>query len=537
QFDNKEFLAAWDDLHQRCPWQTIFQSRAFVHTWYRLFNGSYLPVIIRTYKDQTLTGLFTLAKTRKGNMITGAGGEQAEYQVWLSQDNDNNQFIKEALTCVQKKFPEAFLMLRYVPSGAPKNWLVTDKNWQKKSVIRMKKQPLMQMDRDLFEKRLNAKTIREKIKRLQRLGDLKLQKVTEYDQFAAMLDELIIHYEFRKGATYNVAPFTTEPNKKTLLLELFRLEMLHVTVLKLNEEIISSTVNTIDGKRVMLKGLNAHVPFYSKHSPGLLHLLMLGKYLSEEGMEAFDLTPGDDFYKDKLATLIEEPAQVWITSNRVAYYKLTITESLKKAINNRLIKRGMDPRTVFTGTQKATDKLRFLKQRGIRHGLNKVKGLFSGRKKNQAYVIRREPNPGMIKVKKNNLYDLLQFDAKGSRITRWEFLAEAMKRFEYGEHAFTFTENGQLMACAWLRGKYSVPIPDLNIPKLPEESAVIHAIYTHSRFTRLQPFLNAVAEEVSCGQNKRDIYLISENMSPEILSQADPNGSLTPINDKDSYYQ
>lgn len=392
----------------------------------------------------------------------------------------------------------------------------------------------MQTESTLFDKRLHAKTIREKIKRLQRLGTLKFEKVTEYEQFAAILDELIIHYEFRKGATYNLGPFNAEPNKKALLLELFRLNMLHVTLLKLNEEIISSTVNTIDGNRVLLKGLNAHVPFYSKHSPGLLHLLMLGKFLAQEGYAFFDLTPGDDSYKDKLATHLEHPAKIWITTNRLSFFRINFTESLKKTLFDRLVQMGKDPRLILVQTQKVIDRLNFFKKQGVKHGLNQVKRLLTRTKKN-TYVIKKE-NSTVIKVKKNSLYDMLQFDAGGSRVTRWEFLAEAMKRFELGEQAYTYSDNGRLMACAWLRGKYSMPIAGLN-PGLPEESAVIHGIYTHHQFSGLQPFLNAVAEEVSCQMKKRDIYLISEPIDSQILAPAELSKGCGSTNDKGSYYQ
>src|SRR5687767_11402528 len=58
---DEAFQTGWDTLYQACPWATVFQSRAFVTTWYRIFQNEYLPVLLKAGPPDQPTGLLTLA--------------------------------------------------------------------------------------------------------------------------------------------------------------------------------------------------------------------------------------------------------------------------------------------------------------------------------------------------------------------------------------------------------------------------------------------------------------------------------------------
>jgi hypothetical protein len=87
------------------PLATVYQAKEFISTWYRVYQNKYLPVVVKETKEGKLTGLLTLARNNKGEIV-GAGTSQAEYQVWLSQD-DEGRFIKKAITAVKQEFMEA----------------------------------------------------------------------------------------------------------------------------------------------------------------------------------------------------------------------------------------------------------------------------------------------------------------------------------------------------------------------------------------------------------------------------------------------
>lgn len=142
---------------------------------------------------------------------------------------------------------------------------------------------------------------------------------------------------------FNLNFFLSDPLRQTFLLKLFEQKLLHVTILKLDEAIIASNVGATGKKWVHLQGVNTHDPSYAKYSPGILHFLMLGKQLAEEGMEVFDLTPGADTYKVGLATDYTTAHQLYIGNSlgKVAgELKLLFVDNIKKVAAGLGMKEG-----------------------------------------------------------------------------------------------------------------------------------------------------------------------------------------------------
>src|SRR5690349_20798869 len=125
-----DFLHSWDALYHACLWATVYQGKEFVSTWYEIYRDKYFPIIVRETTDGKLTGLVTLARNKKGEIV-GAGASQAEYQVWLSQD-DNGSFIKNAITVIKQQFHGSDIQLRFVPAETPLNWIENDHIWKKR---------------------------------------------------------------------------------------------------------------------------------------------------------------------------------------------------------------------------------------------------------------------------------------------------------------------------------------------------------------------------------------------------------------------
>ncbi len=105
--------------------------------------------------------------------------------------------------------------------------------------------------------------------------------------------------------------------KKDLLKALFRLQLLHVSVLKVNEKIIAAVIAITEKDWLCLAGINCHSPFNARlYSPGLMHFILLAKLLKEEGITWFDLTPGYDTYKEELANRHHEVKELLISNSR-----------------------------------------------------------------------------------------------------------------------------------------------------------------------------------------------------------------------------
>ncbi|WP_461491812.1 GNAT family N-acetyltransferase, partial [Pontibacter sp. HJ8] len=200
-----------------------------------------MPVVVIKTNGAKLTGLFTLAKDLHGR-ITGAGTNQAEYQVWLASSADSRDFFRDALSEIRRKFPQSNITLKYIPATAPLDWAESGMLRKTPYFLRSAGHPLVVINKDNIAQELKKKNRREKINRLKRMGELRFEKITDRQTFTAIIDELAIQSDFRKGAMYNKSVFQSEPFRKDFLCSLFDQNILHATLLRLNEEIISSNV-------------------------------------------------------------------------------------------------------------------------------------------------------------------------------------------------------------------------------------------------------------------------------------------------------
>ncbi len=353
-------------------------------------------------------------------------------------------------------------------------------------------QPLMVINEANFTQELRKKNRKEKINRLRRQGQLRFERVSDSAEFSAVFDELSLQYDFRKEAMFNRSFIHSDPLRKVFLHCLFEQGLLHTTLLKLDETIIASNVG-VSGKNVVhLQGMNTHAPSYAKYSPGIIHFLMLGKQLADEGIAVFDLTPGADAYKSSLATGFVIAHQLEIVgaySKIIKGLKFIVKEQLKKAA----LVVGLKPQVL----KKVKWQIRFIrvklaenKKEGVYHF---IKLLFKSTAGAKVIRIFEGSSKGKqaegVEVKINSLSDLLGYAPCRLDPTRWEFLSEAMRRLEGGESCYTWSDGGSLLGCAWLAG------PRTSVPgEVPEGTAVLQGLYLHAAGVGRQgDFLKAVA--------------------------------------------
>jgi hypothetical protein len=495
----------WDALYEACPWATVFQSRAFVTTWYQTYRNKYLPIVVKQVEEGRLTGLLTLAKYKSG-LIVGSGGDQSEYQVWLATNANEEVFIKKALTELNKHFTKTKIQLKYIPGNVAVRCIMEDSFLKKRCLLKTVKQPLMKTDAARISNELRKKNRREKINRLKRIGELKFEQITEGAVFSSILDELIVQYNFRKMAKYNTAFFLKDPLRKKFLLSLFEHGLLHVTVLRLNEEIIASNVSVTGKNWLHLQGINTHSPSYSKYSPGILHFLMLGRLLADEGIEVLDLTPGGDSYKEGLATDYTLAHMLCVSSVYRHFFekiKVTLVKRFKKIAAAIGIKqpglKEIKKKTFFL-----IEKLAYAQKQRLSFSIKVFISHIRSSKKNWKYTAQSDAlvkPSALVPINKNSLGDLLQFEAEGSRMSRWEFLEAAMHRFEVGQSAYTFCEGGRLLAVVWLGGEAVTPTRSS-----PEEAILLQGVYCHpGGQCRLKAFLLSVAAAVNSTQPRRQL--------------------------------
>lgn len=522
--EDTRFLGEWNHLWKACPWATVFQSPSFVATWYRIYRKDFVPVIIRTIHAGKVTGLLMLAADKNG-LITGAGANQAEYQVWLTADANDEQFIKNALLELRRVFPRRKLLLKYIPAEVSLGWTEKDPKWRQRCFVKTSSHPLMIVNGTHLTSELRKKNRKEKINRLSRLGELTFERINDYDVFAAIFDELALQSDFRKGAMYNKISFKNDPLKKEFLLALFETNNLHATVLKINDKIISANVSMQSPNQVHLQGINSFDAAYARHSPGIIHFLMLGKMLADEGVKVFDLTPGADPYKDMLATEHTRATTLSIGNNFHGFAG-RLKYGIHHFLKNKALGFGIKAQTLKKVKRDLTNyktKLRNITPASF--------GAMSGRfidklkarsKDSKCWIVQYAalPTTGLMSIQQDNLQDLLEFDNHETWYSKQEFLSDAMRRLEIGEHGYSWVENGTLLGCAWLTtGKHATA--ESATGRTDGWFISLSGLYYHQKASkRLSLFLQSVAAELAADTICETFYIVNNCNDQRIFEKA-----------------
>ncbi|UCS92969.1 GNAT family N-acetyltransferase [Echinicola marina] len=449
---NQNFQRGWDNLYYHCPWATVFQHRSFISSWYQMYQEEFQPIIISEQYGKVITGIIHLAiptkELKKKSMVKihGAGEFNAEYHAWLTKSN-NNSFIKTSLSLLLREFPKCKVILRYLPPETPLSW-TNSHQWKRKIILQASKRPLMDTYHPDFPNLLRKRHLKAKYNRINKAGHLKLEEINDTDEFSKLLLFLKDQYDFRQGALFNKNQFRDDPKKAPFLKRLFDAGLLHVSTLKLNDDITAAVISMTDKNWVHLAGLISHSPFYSQYSPGLVQLYMLGRKFYFDHIEVFDLTPGNDPYKDRLATHNDIAYELVITENKLFKYK----RAARKAFFDGLYRYGILPQKLKLQFEKNVyifkNKYKYLLAAGMRSILMHL----SASPSTKPFEITDEQikNAPQIIFKINHLEDLLNYQQGRSTLTRWEFLDNALKRFEEGQNSYSISKNGQLEFCAWI---------------------------------------------------------------------------------------
>ncbi|WP_158859270.1 GNAT family N-acetyltransferase [Lunatibacter salilacus] len=456
---SENFLNNWKKLWFQCPWATVYQSYDFVFPWYEIFKAENTPILITwESQDNTLLGFFPLCIANK-SQLAGAGLHHAEYQLWITSEESADYFIKQSLLLISKEFPGYTLTLNYIPENLSLEWCKDDTFWKRRIFLKSSTHPIMKINPEHLEAELKKKNKKEKINRLKRLGDLKIKRITDFQEFENIFDELAVQNDFRKRAVYNSTTFQDSPLPKPFLLSLFRKGILHVTILTVGKEIIASNVGTIGNKCVHLQGMNTHSPKHSKFSPGILHFLMLGLLLSDEHFEVFDLTPGSDPYKSTLAndfstaTRLEFGSPSFILIRKLAN---SIRNNLKPffqkiGVNEYQLRETKRILEVYKEKFKLASRYRLL---------SNFKRSLASKRANDEWLGKRviskqsSDNKNFLNIQRDSIGDLLHFEAIGTLCTPREFMEDALKRLEKGQVPYTICEDNRLLFCVWRESRF-----------------------------------------------------------------------------------
>jgi CelD/BcsL family acetyltransferase involved in cellulose biosynthesis len=444
------FLEAWANLASACPWATGCQSWEFAKAWYPVYRGRFDPLLLFQRDSRgRLIGLFPLAIEAASNTLVHVGAHQAEYQVWISSEADSDVFIEDALNLLSIRYPGQRLRLKYLPSGVPLGWRTPGRRWRQHSILQEHSCPQLATGGDSsVDKSLKKRGTRSKINRLKRSGALTFVHIQTRTEFERIINTVADFYDLRQGAISPSTPFRDDPRKKEFMLRLLEKPGLaHASVLMLDEKPIAANIGVV-GRTFVSIGVFGYSPFYGESSPGRMHILLLGQYLRNNGVQQIDLTPGGGSYKDQLADGIN---QVYVLS--VHFGRITHAVQAGKAAILTLLKWVLS-RSGTAITMKArnfvVDPMGSLQS--IVYGRGQLRSLDAIRRCYELDIssVRQTHSEHHFQV--NSISDLLLYrPSRKFDPSRRAFFEYAWKRLEAGDRVYTLARDSTLMHCAWLR--------------------------------------------------------------------------------------
>ena len=466
--------------------RTVFLGHGFSRAWIWFHVVRQLSEAVRARlgplraQDGRLDGLLALAASSENGGLVVAGAGQAEYQAWVCPSDLGDTFAWNAVQSLQRMFPGAVLTFRYLPPGTHTAWLAAP---EAKQTCRLEvhRRPLLLFgDGEEITRSLKKKHNKTRLNRLKRIGTLEFKRIVDFNEFEEIIDEIIGCYDFRLSAIYNSAPFRDDQFKKPFHLAMMKWpDLLHVTVLKVGDQLASAHINTCGIKEVHL-GILAHNPWLAHHSPGAFHIYFLSQLLMKEGYEQLDLTPGADPYKSDFANSFDE------------VHTLTVFPSPRQCMTEDIRKR------IRTTTRKALTAARVSPDR-VTSFWNKLKevhpvrdaagflwspGRWMGhRREVRLYSYEAVKVRGidiLTTIHRDSLEDLLGYEPAEMWQSRQRFASTSLARLKAGQHVYTYVEEGRLLHYGWLaeRPDQSLLSESCQSFALPPNSAYLFDFYT-----------------------------------------------------------
>ena len=475
------FLDQWDALHARCAWATAFQTSAFATAWYEIYRPAYAPLLVVEHDASgTLTAILALGHSHTNGSLCAAGAHHAEYQCWLSRDDEDGAFAIRALELVRQRHPRSSLALRYVPPGTPLGRITAGGTASQGIVVTEASRPVMDLgDGAMASEWLGRKKHRDRLRRLARGGTLTFDELPDASALEAVMDRFLDLYDFRQGAVNGAPSSRRDPHHRAFYLALMRVPgLLHVTVQRRDDTLLSMHINVRNGREIAL-GLLAQTPTDAENSPGVFHIQQLARMAAAQGYGSLDLTPGADAYKDRFATHRDTVHVLELRNSRQALARsarLAVRRTARRAIERV----GFDFEATREVLAHARSTLTAVSSpAGPRALLQEIRNAREGGRATRFTLdIRRLAGRG-TRPDLDSVSALLSYrpGAIGSRPRR-SFLATALARFGAGQRSATIVTDGKLIASAWIAvaGSRYGPEIDAMFAGVPSGVAIVHDV-------------------------------------------------------------
>jgi CelD/BcsL family acetyltransferase involved in cellulose biosynthesis len=458
RLESPDFRGQWDRLYAECPWASVFQSSGYASAWYDVYRRRFTPLLVGARGDDgTLSGLLPLAVAADGQLVA-AGGRQAEYQVWLARPAEGDAFIETALDRIGEAYAGRTLTLQYLPPDTPRGWLASRRGIARRCVLRPVSRGIMDVTESAADAALMNKNNRVKLKRLERVGPVVFERVTDPVAIDSVLDEVVPLCDLRQGALHDVLPFREDPLKLPFHRALARVPgLLYVSVLRCGGKIASAQVDA-DNRGQVAIGFGALSPSLTRHSPGRLHTLFRARDVARQGHRSIDLTPGGA-YKELLASRFDEvyTLRVFFGARRLASWRAA--DATRRAAKALLSRAGADPTAARERVSQWREAAGVAGVRGTAtRTLRALRTRLLGDQELRLYEFDGRAAawlPPSAQLRVDCLSDLVSYRPGDMGFEpRRVFLRRALSRLERGARAYTRVDGPDLVTSAWVSAPF-----------------------------------------------------------------------------------
>jgi CelD/BcsL family acetyltransferase involved in cellulose biosynthesis len=222
-------------------------------------------------------------------------------------------------------FPKGRLAFRYLPPGIPLNGL-------RRAICETRRRPLFLLDKKYCAALLRGSNNRRKSNGLARLAGapLMLLQPKTRQELEPFINAISAAYDTRIGMLHGERPFKDDSHKREFYLAQFdEQELAHAAVLTAGNQMIAAHIGICNRESVSL-GVITHVEAFARYSPGSVLIFQLANQLASQGYKYFDLTPGDDAYKERFATAHDEVIFALVFASDFPYGRAAVTARLKR---------------------------------------------------------------------------------------------------------------------------------------------------------------------------------------------------------------
>lgn len=507
-FNDPEFIARWNFLYNECSHRTIMQSYNFVKTWAQVYKETFdLLFVLGINQQSEIIGVIPLAFT--GNTLVHAGDKQAEYHGWIGLKEYDLQFITAAISELNKKYNLTKWIWGWTAPNAPFDFIGLTA-LQKQGIyvhsIQQKSPVLALNDQEKINQLNKSRSLKTKINRYKKRGDLRLKKIKTAEEANQVLQTFQNQFDFRKIGMRQEPLFTIDVLKYQYIFEKIKdLENVHFTVLLLDNKPLAFHLGECDDTTVYLT-LISHDPTEGKNSPGKIIMLYLIDLLREEGYQYFDLTPGGDTYKDYYANTYIDLEYVTFYFNWFEKFIRDLRISLKSITKKTLQLLSLNP-TKLSEKKNQLSTLNVTKPQCAYYLLTSTSGVEEKRNDATLFSI--------------NAYEDLLMNVTHSN---WEDFQDqfsyALRNFNAGNKLLTYTQNGSLVMACWLiSNKTELFTSSLFVSEYPieKEDIVLNIFWLNSLDSHNQGFdlMDEILSYLDCHGK---VYLKTEDGQTDVIT-------------------